>query len=241
MPPLELGVANTDERGRLAPYGIRPMQPLPSYPANELFTTDFQPHLALPGFFPGAGGFFHGYPCAEKRFLFFGTDFGPLSYQRRLPSTGGEPEAVVTLRQLRSIVALAKLCLNHCFLTNALLCMRKGESATSTFPIWRAYRDYVRACADWHRREIADCRPKAVVLMGRPHLAHFGRLLFPELESHWRGLKTMASVYAQGREALTLSDGTNVLLMLHPSFWHAYPAEIKARTIKHLDAWGRKG
>ena len=169
--------------------------------------------------------------------LFFGTDFGPLSYQRGLPSTGGEPEGVVTLRQLRSIITQAGLRLDHCFLTNAVLCMRQGESATSKFPIWRAYRAYVLACADWHRRDISECRPKAVVLMGRPHLEHFGKFLFPELASYWHGLKSMASVYAQGRETITLDDGTRVLLMLHPSFWHAYPPEIKARAIAHLAEW----
>lgn len=213
------------------------MPPLPSYPANDLFATDFHPYLTLPGFFPGAGGFFRGHPNTKKRFLFFGTDFGPLSYQRSLPSTGGEPDGVVTLRQLRSIVAQAGVRPDHCFLTNAVLCMRQGESATNKFPIWRPYRDYVLACAAWHRRDIADCRPAAVILMGRPHLDHFGKLLFPELESYWHGLKTMANVYAQGREALTLADGTSVLLMLHPSFWHAHPAELKARAIEHLAAW----
>ena len=180
----------------------RAMTPLPSYPTNDLFATEFWPHLTLPGFFPGAGGFFHGHPNTKKRFFFFGTDFGPLSYQRTLPSTGGEPEGVVTLRQLRSILTQARMPLDHCFLTNAVLCMRQGESATSEFPIWRSYGDYVLACAAWHRREIAECRPAAVILMGRPHLNHFGKLLFPELASYWHGLKTMASVYSQQREAL---------------------------------------
>lgn len=206
------------------------MLPLPSHSPNDLFATDFNPHLALPGFFPGAGGFFHGCPNPKKRFLFFGTDFGPLCYQRELPATGGEPEGVVTLRQLRSIVAQSGLRPDHCFLTNAVLCMRKGESATANFPIWCTHQKYVMDCAAWHRSEIANYRPAAVVLMGRPHLEHFGKLLFPELASHWRGLKSMANVYAQDREALTLAGGTNVLLMLHPSFWHAHPAEL-SRTL----------
>jgi uracil-DNA glycosylase len=213
------------------------MLSLPSHPPNDLFETRFDPHLALPGFFPGAGGFFHGHPNPKKRFLFFGTDFGSLSYQRGLPRTGGEPEGVVTLRQLRWIVAQAGLPPDHCFLTNAVLCMRLGESATGKFPIWRTYRDYVLACAAWHRREIAESRPTAVVLMGRPHLEHFGKLLFPELANHWRGLKSMANVYAQRRETLTLADRTHVLLMLHPSFWHAHPKELKDRAVQHLADW----
>ena len=73
--------------------------------------------------------------------------------------------------------------------------------------------------------------------MGLPHLHHFGKLLFPELVDYWHGFKTMKSIYAKGREMLTLADGTSVLLMLHPSFWHAYSPELKARAIEHLAAW----
>jgi hypothetical protein len=213
------------------------MEPLPTCQLNNLFATDFTPHTDLPGFFPGAGGFFHGVSNTTKRFQFFGTDFGPLAYQRDLWSTGGEPESVVTLRQLRTIVSQAGIPLSDCLLTNAVLCVRRGDSATDAFPIWQQYPEYVIACANWHRRQIAGQKPVAVVLMGLPHLNHFGRLLFPELAQHWAKLKTMASVYAQGKEVFSLADGTNVLLLLHPSFWHAHPPALKAKAIEHLSKW----
>jgi uracil-DNA glycosylase len=213
------------------------MEALPTYSRNDLFATEFTPHMDLPGFFPGVGGFFHGHSNPKKRFLFFGTDFGPLTYQQGLRSTGGEPENVVTLRQLRNIVSQAGLPLSDCFLTNAVLCMRRGESATDTFPIWRQYPDYVAACAQWHRRQIAEHKPVAIVLMGLPQLTHFGKLLFSELGSHWAGLKSMSSVYRDGKEVFRCPDGTNVLLMLHPSFWHAHPPALKARAIEHLSEW----
>ncbi|MCX7145952.1 MAG: uracil-DNA glycosylase family protein [Sulfuritalea sp.] len=213
------------------------MESLPTYPQNDLFATDFTPHTDLPGFFPGAGGFFHGVSNTTKRFLFFGTDFGPRAYQRDLRSTGGEPESVATLRQLRTIVSQAGIPLSDCFLTNAVLCVRRGDSATDAFPIWRQYPEYMVACASWHRRQIAEQKPVAVVLMGRPHLNHFGRLLFPELAQHWARLKTMKSVYDQGKEVFSLADGTNVLLLLHPSFWHAHPPALKAKAIEHLSRW----
>lgn len=213
------------------------MEPLPTYPSNNLFSTDFTPHADLPGFFPGAGGFFHGHPKATRRFLFFGTDFGPLTYQRGLRSTDGELQSEVILRQLRKIAAQAGIPLSQCFLTNAVLCMRQGSSPTDAFPIWRQYPDYVIACANWHRREIAGQKPVAVVLMGRPHLNHFGKLLFPELGQHWAGLKTIASVYAEGKEVFSLANGTNVLLLLHPSFWHIYSPALKAKSIEHLSKW----
>jgi uracil-DNA glycosylase len=213
------------------------VEPLPTYSQNDLFATDFTPHSNLPGFFPGAGGFFHGHPNTSMRFLFFGTDFGPLAYQQGLREKGGEPENVVTLRQLRAIVSQAGIPLSHCFLTNAVLCTRRGESATAAFPIWTKYPDYVDVCARWHRRHIAAQKPDAIVLMGLPHLHYFGRLLFPELAQHWAGLKTMKSVYAQGKEVFSLPDGINVLLLLHPSFWHAHPPALKAKAIERLSKW----
>jgi uracil-DNA glycosylase len=95
----------------------------------------------------------------------------------------------------------------------------------------------VIACANWHRSNISKLKPVAIVLMGLPHLKHFGRLLFPELAQHWTGLKTIASVYAEGKEVFSLPDGTNVLLLLHPSFWHAHPPTLKAKAIEHLSKW----
>jgi uracil-DNA glycosylase len=216
---------------------VEGMEPLPTYRRNKLFTTSFTPHTDLPGFFPGAGGFFHGHSNTTKRFLFFGTDFGPSAYQRNLRSTGGEPESNKTLGHLRTIVANAGISMGQCFLTNAVLCMRRGDSATDDFPIWRQYPKYVGACASWHRRRIVEQKPAAIVLMGVPHLNYFGKLLFPELAQYWSGLETITSVYAKHKEVFSLDDGTNILLMQHPSHWHAYPLAMKAKAIEHLSKW----
>jgi hypothetical protein len=213
------------------------MRSLPAYRSNELFTTEFQPHYSLPGFFPGAGGFFHGHAHTNRRYFFFGTDFGHLSYQLGLEQTSGEPQSVVTLRNLRSILESARVPLDECFLTNAVLCVRQGESSTDAFPIWSAYADYVRACVHWHRQELAEHKPAGIVCMGVPHLTHFLPLLFPELAEYWRGLTTLKDVYGKQREAPTLADGTRVLLMYHPSYWHLHPKEAKARAISHLAGW----
>jgi len=115
--------------------------------------------------------------------------------------------------------------------------MRQGNSATDDFPIWQRYPDYVLACANWHREQIAQCKPEGIVLMGLPHLNYFAKLLFPELTHHWVGLKSMKSVYTHGKELFSLPDGTNLLLILHPSYWHAHPAPFKAKAIEHLAKW----
>jgi uracil-DNA glycosylase len=206
----------------------------PGAPSNPLFETDFVPHMTLPGFFPGAGGFFHGYPTPRKQVLFFGTDFGPLDYQQALPNIGGEPATNSTIRNLRNIATEAHLSLDDCYLTNAVLCMRRGTSATEKFPIWQLFGDYVRACAAWHRSFIAEHEPRTVVLMGRPHLLHFGRLLYPELDNWWRGLTSLKDVYEAQRELFAPEIGPPILLMHHPSFWHAHPRRFKERALEHL-------
>ena len=211
------------------------MQELPTYRPNDLFETSFRLNPNLPGFFPGAGGFFHGHASGSRRFLFFGTDFGTLSYQRGLERTSGEPESNETIRHLRKdIVEKAGIPLDACFLTNAVLCVRLGNSGTETFPIWERYPDYVSACAQWHRAFIAKGRTKLIALMGLPHLEFFGPILFPELSSHWAGLRTLKDVFKASKETFRLNTGTQVLLMHHPSHWPAYPAALKQRIIDHL-------
>lgn len=212
------------------------MHELPSYRPNDLFETSFRLNPNLPGFFPGAGGFFHGHAPARKRFLFFGTDFGPLSYQQSLERTDGEPKSTPTIRHLRAVVEQAGIPLDACFLTNAVLCMRSGNSATDDFPIWERYPDYVAACADWHRAFIAKTQPTLVALMGVHHLTVFGPILFPELSSHWSGLRTLTDVFNASKETLRLKVGSQVLLMHHPSRWPAYDAKFRGRVIGHLSA-----
>ena len=189
--------------------------------------------MGLPGFFPGAGGFFHGHPTTRKRFMFFGTDFGPQKYQQGLQATGGEPASVSTIQHLREIVECAGISLNECFLTNAVLCTRLGDSAMGPFPIWQRYPDYVEACVRWHRSFIADARPEVIALMGVPQLM-FGPKLFPELVSHWAGMKTLAAVFNANRETLRLPSGALILLMYHPSMWNSHPKPFKERIIRHL-------
>lgn len=209
------------------------MKPLPTYPANELFETSFNPWLNLPGFFPGAGGFFHGHPTQRIRFMFFGTDFGPLNYQQGLNRTGGELATVRTIQNLRTIAEHAEIPLNHCFLTNAVLCMRRGDAAMDNFPIWARYPDYVASCAHWHQSFIAEARPEVIALMGRPHL-QFGPRLFPELAPHWFGLNTLAAIFNAFRETVRLPNGVQILLMHHPSMWNSHPENFKERIIQNL-------
>jgi hypothetical protein len=170
--------------------------PLPRYELNDHFTTDFTPFLSLPGFFPGAGGFFHGYPSPTKKILIFGTDFGPLWYQQQLGDTGGEPANNPTIANLAKVLGEASVALKDCFLTNAVLCMWRTDNTVGNHDVWRRYSRYVEQCAAWHRRFMESTQPRGVVLMGTPALETAGKVLFPALAEHWANLKTMTQVYA---------------------------------------------
>jgi uracil-DNA glycosylase len=74
--------------------------------------------------------------------------------------------------------------------------------------------------------------------MGLPHL-EFGPALFPELASHWSGLKTLAAVFNASRETLRLPNGVLILLMHHPSMWNSHHKPFKERIIEHLSTAAR--
>jgi uracil-DNA glycosylase len=211
-------------------------EPLPQCEENEYFSTTFTPHLSVPGFFPGTGGFFHGHPNSTRRILFFGTDFGQLSYQQTLATTG-EPKNTPTIFNLAKILGEAEVPLDDCFLTNAVLCAWREDSCLDNHAVWRRYSTYIVDCAAWHRRFIAEHRPEFIVLMGTPALNTFGRVLFPELATHWRGLSSLKDVYRADLETFQVPNGPGILLMTHPSFWDVnakkFP-DVAKKAIGHL-------
>lgn len=208
--------------------------PLPTCDANESFTTEFTPFLSLPGFFPGAGGFFHGYPDPTKKVLIFGTDFGPLGYQQELGSQGGEPASNPTIANLVKVLRTANVSLKDCFLTNAVLCMWRTDSTVGNHGEWRKHPNYIEQCAAWHRRFVQNVKPRGVVLMGAPALETTGKALFPGLAKHWAGLTTLKQVYAAGKETYSIPSGPTVLLMPHTSYWPVNGRHLGPTAIKHL-------
>ena len=213
------------------------IEPLPTCEENAFFSTTFSPHLTLPGFFPGAGGFFHGYPGASKRILIFGTDFGQLKYQQGLAASGGEPANNSTIFNLSKILRGAGVSLGDCFLTNSVLCTWRLDKCIDNHAVWRKYPTYIAECAAWHRRFIEQHKPDALVLMGTPALKTFGKALYPELGNYWKGFDSLKAVYAAQRETFLVPDGPVVLVMSHASFWNPnakqYP-DVAAAAIKHL-------
>ena len=125
------------------------------------FRTDFQPKHG-PGFFPGAGGYFHGcFPEGPRRIVFFGTDFGPQSYwEEEVTEGGGEKRTQVTLCNLRCLVEAAGVdpCSYH--LTNTVLALAKGDRMTGNDHIYgrRRYWDYLKRCGEFHQEWISPAQ-----------------------------------------------------------------------------------
>ena len=183
------------------------MEPMPACEENEFFSTDFTPHFALPGFFPGAGGFFHGYANTRRRILIFGTDFGQLDYQQGLAATGGEPADNATIYNLTKVLRSAGVSLDDCFLTNAVLCAWRQDNCIGNHAVWRKFPTYIQDCAEWHRHFIERHNPSAVVLMGTPAVQTFGKVLYPELGAHWQGIKTLKAAYQSGARSFRCRVG----------------------------------
>ena len=126
---------------------------LPPYDDNPDFATCFEPKRG-PGFFPGAGGYFHGCsPGSPRRIAFFGTDFGTRRYwEEEVTEGGGEKQTQATLRNLRCLVEEAGIDPCSCHLTNAVLALATRDDMTGNASLYgrKRYRDYLELCGDFH-------------------------------------------------------------------------------------------
>ena len=231
------------------------MTNLPRHDCDD-FRTDFEPRRG-PGFFPGAGGYFHGCaPGGARRIVFFGTDFGPeCDWEEKVGDGDGERETQETLRALRKLVDEAGVDPCSCHLTNAVLALaRNGRSTENDRRIYRKHPKYLRKCADFHREWISRHAPCLVVLMGganvRTYLRDVFQPIFPEakLEERWRlePNARLSSIYESGRELVRQPEGPDVLWMFHPSFRNSNPPreskerqeQVWSRTVEHLRRCG---
>ena len=194
------------------------------------FRTLFQPRRG-PGFFPGAGGYFHGCsPGGSGRIVFFGTDFGTDKYwEEEVTDGGGEKRTQATLCNLRCLIEEAGVDPCSCHLTNAVLALAKGEDMIGNDPIYKRkrYRSYLEECSEFHRMWISRHKPDLAVLMGTQNVDAYRRLVFrrvfPMLEDEWADFRTpWTSIYDARKELVTTQPGEpDVLWMFHPSYRRA--------------------
>lgn len=228
---------------------------------TEDFRTLFQPKRG-PGFFPGAGGYFHGCsPGGSARIVFFGTDFGNESYwEEEVTEDGGEKRTQATLCNLRCLIEEAGVDPCSCHLTNAVLALASSHDMTGNERIYKRkrYRNYLEECGEFHRAWLSRRKPVLAVLMGTQNVDAYRRLVFhrvfPTLEHEWADFRApWTSIYDAKRELVRTQPGKpDVLWMFHPSYRQSNPqfpelmsrAEKKksregiwARTVQHLASY----
>lgn len=207
----------------------------PKYPCNDDFVTDFETEPG-PGFFPGAGGYFHG--CASctcpSRIVFFGTDFGTKpDWDDKVRGQGGEKPTQSTLQPLRGLVddvgdatGVRDLAC-WCHLTNAVLALAKTTDTvkgnTDTYKAYRKpeHRSYLRQCGEAHSQWLQEQRPGLAVLLGAKHLSVYGcrvwSAVWPDLfgpGGKWCGMEMKDAL---SDPVTTTESGLRVQLMYHPS------------------------
>ena len=230
---------------------------LPGHDCDD-FRADFEPRRG-PGFFPGAGGYFHGCaPAGDRRIVFFGTDFGTEKYWEEVKDGDGERATQPTLRELRKLIDEACVDPCSCHLTNAVLALARTDSNVGNERIYKQHPKYLRKCADFHREWISSHAPGLVVLMGganartylRGVFRHVFQPIFPTLEERWRA--PLTSIYENGRELVRQPEGPDVLCMFHPSYRNLNPRfpkcavdeerkrreEVWRRIVEHLSRYG---
>lgn len=220
----------------------------PKHPCNDDFLTDFDTEQG-PGFFPGAGGYFHGCSACTcpSSIVFFGTDFGTKDYwAKKVQGKGGESRSQPTLRSLRFLIdevadatGVSQLAC-RCYLTNAILGLATVQNNTDTYTVYTkpAHRRYLQKCGKAHRQWLRNQPPALVVLMGQKHITKYRGVwakALPELfgrQGAWRGLKATHVSGHPTAEVEVQDDAqpTRVLWMYHPSsgpHWRRNRPKIK--------------
>ena len=209
----------------------------PKYRWNDDFVTDFKTEQG-PGFFPGAGGYFHG--CAagtcRPKIVFFGTDFGTMpDWESKVRDKGGEKCSQPTLRHLRNLInditrdtGIAELAC-WCHLTNAVLALAKIKKNRETYKAYRKpeHRQYLRSCGRSHFEWLQEQKPGLAVLLGTRHFNVYGcgvwSTVWPDLfgpNGKWCGMEMKDAL---NEPVTTTESGLRVLVMYHPSsgpHWH---------------------
>ena len=210
----------------------------PPYVDNEDFITDFD-NVPGPGFYPGAGGYFHRCSGSTCRIAIFGTDFGTTKYWREVRTRGCETEIQPTIKPLRELIdevaqeTGVRGLASWCYLTNAVLAVAKCTNEVhGNGDTHKAYRkldctSYLRECGETHAQWLREQKPSLAVLLGAKHVEVYGcsvwSVVWPDLfgpGGRWVGVPMKEALRSPVAAAET---GLRVQLMYHPSsrkHWH---------------------
>ena len=247
-----------DAASRWAGSGRGPgeVRVLPACDAPEV-VTDFR-YLDGPGFFPvHSGRLAAGLSRRPVRVVIFGTDWGARSrYEecreaaihcgcrrslRPTAETGDRPYR--TESNLLHVLTDADVDLSTVFLSNAVLALANDQ--TNNERVFGRYHDYLRDCADWHRRWLEEQRPRLAVLMGAEHLKLYRFIwsrIWPDLfrpSGAWHRVRSLKQAFESNLTVVRAAPGLHVQLMYHPAcrdqrLWR----ESRLRTVPDLRQWG---
>lgn len=212
---------------------VHPTRPEPDNAVD--FTTNLR-GAPGPGFYPGAGGYFHDCdgPPQRPRVVFYGTDFGTERELAKVERRGYETRKQQTIGPLRELVEevaketdLPDLA-RWCYLTNAVLAVAKIKRGTveGNADTHKAYRKlehtpYLRRCGETHARWLRERKPSLAVLLGAKHVEVYGSSLWsvvwPDLfgpGGKWVGLPMCEALRCPVARA---DAGPRVQVMYHPS------------------------
>ena len=225
----------------------------PKHDDDTDFVTKFD-SVPGAGFFPGAGGYFHGCEGSARRtrIVFYGTDWGTWKEWRKVERLGSETPGQTTIKALRELVEevanatdavdLPEL-RSWCYLSNAVLALAKAPSNRRTYQIYKKpqHRAYLRKCGEEHQRWLRNQEPGLVVLLGGKHLQVYGcriwSCVWPDLfgsSGEWCGLELPDVVH----EPRPTEAGQRVLVLYHPSsgtHWTNHRERAKQVLVAEVD------
>jgi hypothetical protein len=180
-------------------------------------------------FFPGGLGLWLGRGDAPIRLpraqaLIVGQDFNSAAAYERAFELGTEIDTSATWRNLRPILATAKLPLEACVFTNFYMGLREIGPETGSFP---GAKDaaFKNRCASFFRRQLDVWQPKLILTLGLPAMRAVGavcNLLTPG------SLQDCEHIYP----GVSLQHGAvTIVALTHPSY---YAANVGRRRYKDL-------
>jgi hypothetical protein len=177
---------------------------------------------------PGAAFFLEGLglqsPTSDALspgIMAIGHNFGCEDYRNEIDAAGREDDKA-TWRNLRRLLADAKVPIESCFMTNWFVGLQPGNKQVGEF-LSRPDLRYERECRELLLEEIRTLKPHVILLLGLPVVGRAHRIM-PSLRPwgdapNWDAvdLSTLGSI-AYGVEIPGTGVKANVVALLHPSF-----------------------
>lgn len=189
------------------------------------------PSIAGPAFFPGGTGVVLGRDVRLRRsvttlprggVMVLGHNFHNVTSYERSLAHGREDDNNPTWRNLTALLDACGLSIEQCFLTNALMGLIEGASATGSVP---GHKDaaFRLGCRTVFETSVALQQPQLILALGIPAIRFLGEVL-PAL-SRWKGVTSFRQLDGMGAVAHDVPlpgcpTPAQVVALIHPSMRH---------------------